>query len=239
MSTSHRDLSCADPSSVSFGPLAETHSPTGYEPKDLTEEDNSILVKPMFFHRPSMMSTHDSAESIATPLLNRIWIMSKCGICWLSRVCHSFRENSVSSSSHFRESAGKLVAVFSHKRKASQETLSDREGISLGHQPVEGKDETFFRFSDLVEAARFVLEEQRDPRLAEMKSEILKQECKVDTLNTCRAKQRQAHSNRLEMDNPNHGSEKSRREQARLHKDWLNEKKHEILVSEISMKWKN
>ena len=28
MSTSHGDLSCADPSNVSFGPLAETHSPT-------------------------------------------------------------------------------------------------------------------------------------------------------------------------------------------------------------------
>ena len=67
MSTSHGDLSCADPSNVSFGPLAETHSPTGYEPKDLTEEDTSILVKPMFFHRPSMTSTCDSAESIATP----------------------------------------------------------------------------------------------------------------------------------------------------------------------------
>ena len=66
MSTSHGDLSCADPSNVSFGPLAETHSPTGYEPKKLTEEDNSILVKPMFFHRPSMTSTSDSAECIAT-----------------------------------------------------------------------------------------------------------------------------------------------------------------------------
>ena len=67
LSTSHGDLPCADPSNVSVGPLAGTHSPTGYEPKDLTEEDASILVKPMFFHRPSVMSTYDSAESIATP----------------------------------------------------------------------------------------------------------------------------------------------------------------------------
>ena len=84
--------------------------------------------------------------------------------------------------------------MFSHKRKSSQETLSDRESISSGHQPVQGKDETFFRFSDLEEAARLVLEEQRDHLLAEAKSEILKQECKVDTLNTCfREFQRQAH----------------------------------------------
>ena len=69
MSTSHGDLSCADPSKVSFGPLVETHSPTGYEPKDLTEEDTSTQVKSMFFHKRSMTSTYDSVESIATPLL--------------------------------------------------------------------------------------------------------------------------------------------------------------------------
>ena len=61
-------------------------------------------------------------------------------------------------------------------------------------------NETFFRFSDPEEAARSVLEEQRDHLLAEAKSEILKQECKVDTLNTCiREFQRQAHPNRLEV----------------------------------------
>ena len=91
--------------------------------------------------------------------------------------------------------------MFSHKRKSSQETFSDRDGISSGHQPVQGKIETFFRFSDPEEAARLVLEEQRDHLLAEAKSEILKQECTVDTLNTCiREFQRQAHSHRLEMD---------------------------------------
>ena len=41
--------------------MAETHSPISYEPKDLTEENNSILVKPMLFHRPSTTS------SMATP----------------------------------------------------------------------------------------------------------------------------------------------------------------------------
>ena len=34
------------------------------------------------------------------------------------------------------------------QRMSSQETLSDREGISSGHQPVLGKDETLFSFSD-------------------------------------------------------------------------------------------
>ena len=56
--------------------------------------------------------------------------------------------------------------------------------------------------------------------LAEAKSEILKQKCKVDTLNTCiRELQRQAHSHRLEMDSANCGYEESRREQGRLHEE--------------------
>ena len=91
----------------------------------------------------------------------------------------------MSSSSHFRESAGKPAAVFSHERKSSQESRSDRDGISSGHQTIQGKGESFFRFSDPEEAARTVLVEQRDHQLAEAKSEILKQECKVDTLNAC------------------------------------------------------
>ena len=115
---------------------------------------------------------------------------------------------------------GNLAAVFSLKRKSSQETLSDREGISLGHQPVQGKDETLLGFSVPEEAARLVLEEQRDHPLAEAKTEILKQECKDDTLNICiREFRRQAHSNRLEMDYVNCGYEESRREQARLHEE--------------------
>ena len=88
------------------------------------------------------------------------------------------------SSSHFGDSAGKLAALFSHTRKSSQDTFSDRDCISPGHQTVQGKGESFFRFSDPEEAARTVLEEKRVHQLAEAKSEILKQECKVDFLST-------------------------------------------------------
>ena len=192
LSASHGDLPCADPSNVSFGSLAETHSPTGYEPKDLTQEDTSTLVKPMFFHRPSMTSTCDSAESIATlppesvlddqqirkMLASPLYLQEREA----RRVYLRFRENSMLSSSHFRDSAGKPAAVFSHKRKSSQETLSDREGISSGRQPVQGKDEALSRFSGSENGARLALEEQRDHLLAEAKSEVLKQECRADFL---------------------------------------------------------
>ena len=73
--------------------------------------------------------------------------------CTLRRIYQSFRENPVTSSSHFRASAGKPTTISSHK-KSNQETLSDKETISSGHQPVQGKRETFFRLSDLENAAR-------------------------------------------------------------------------------------
>ena len=51
---------------MSFGFVAEPQLPTGFEPNDLTEMNNTEGT-PMFFHRPSMTSTYDSAESVATP----------------------------------------------------------------------------------------------------------------------------------------------------------------------------
>ena len=214
MSTSNGDLSCADPSNVSLGPLAKTHSPTSYDSKETTEESNSILVKSMFFHRLSMTSTRDSPESIATLppesdwddeqirnlLASPLYLQKREASADRSRVYHSFSENSMSSSSHFRESAGKPAAVLSHKRKSRPDTFSDRDGISSGHQPVQGKRDTVFSVSDPEEASTFVFEEHSDHLLAEAKSEILKQECKVDSLNTwIREFQRQTQSHRLEL----------------------------------------
>ena len=144
-------------------------------------------INPMFFHKPSMTSTYDTSESIATPAPESDFDDDQIRDMLASSLCR--REKQVltdhectTPSSHFRESAEKPAAVFSHKRKSSQDTFSDREGISSVHQTVQGKGKSFFRFSDSEEAARTVLEEQRDRQLAAAKSEILEQECKVDTL---------------------------------------------------------
>ena len=92
---------------------------------------------------------------------------------------HSHRENLVSSSSHFRGGVGTLVAVFLHKRKSSQETHSDRVGISLAHRAVRGENELLPRLSESENAARLALEEQRDRLFAKAKSQVLKQECRA------------------------------------------------------------
>ena len=37
------------------------------------------------------------------------------------------------------KSVGKLATLFSHTRMSSQDTFSDRDGISSGHQTVQGE----------------------------------------------------------------------------------------------------
>ena len=45
--------------------MADVRTFTRYEPKDLAEKDD-LCLKPLFFHRPSITSTYDSAGSMAT-----------------------------------------------------------------------------------------------------------------------------------------------------------------------------
>ena len=166
-------------------------------------------------------------------LLNRLWTMMRYGICWLHR-CTYRREKQVLTDHEFMTLSEKTqcpvhltsekvqgnLPPCSHTKESVVKKLFRCDGNSSGHQSVPGKDDTFFSFSDPEEAARTVLEEQRDHLLAEAKSEILTQECAIDTPNACiREFQRLAHSNRLEMNSVNCGYKEFRREQARLHEE--------------------
>ena len=83
---------CADPRRVSIGYLAEPTTFTGCEPKHFTEnkdlaEHQDLRVKPLFFHRPSIASTYQSA------VLNRTWTKSKFVLCWLHHcTCRSEKQ---------------------------------------------------------------------------------------------------------------------------------------------------
>ena len=162
------ELPCADPSNSSFGPLPETTSPFGYEPNNLIE-DNSMVIKPMFFHKPSMTSACDTSDSTATPSpeSDLVGERSKC-------------RPSTSLSLFQRRRSVKFISLPRKYRETCRVVLTQKKVES--NKPVQGKGETFFRFSDQEEAARLVLEQQRDHLLAEANSEILKQECKVDTI---------------------------------------------------------
>ena len=127
-------------------------------------------------------------------LLNRIWMMSKYGICWLHH-CTYRREKKVPSDHELitpsqktqcqvhliSEKVLEKLPQCSHTRERN--TFRQRRRF-FRTSTSSRKRYTSFRFSDPEEASKLVLEEQRDHLLAEAKSEILKQECKVDTLNT-------------------------------------------------------
>ena len=98
-----------------FDLVPDSTSPAGYEPNNLIE-DNSMEIKQMFFHKPSMTSTYDTSESITTPspksdldydqirniLTSPLYLQEGEASAYQSLVYHSFRENLVSSSCHFR-----------------------------------------------------------------------------------------------------------------------------------------
>ena len=162
---------CHDPQQASIGYMAGVRTFTGYEPKDLAEKDD-LCVKPMFFHRPIITSTYDSAERIATPppesdldneqiralLASPLYLQEREreASADRSQVYHSVREK---LGVKFRR---KPVALFSSQRKSSSEIFSDREDSSLEHQQVQGNNEPLFRFSDPKEARRSFLGECKD-----------------------------------------------------------------------------
>ena len=198
-SSSHGDYPCADSSNASFGLMPESTSPTGYEPNCLIEDNSedlnemtSMEIKPMFFHKPSLTSAYGSPNS---------------EFCW-RHPCTYRREKQVLTDHEFITLSkktqcpvhltsvkvqGNLPCCSHTKRKSNQDTFSDREGISSGHQTVQGEGETFVRFSEPEKTLTLVLEDQREDLFAAAKCEILKQEWKVDFLNTStREFQRQA-----------------------------------------------
>ena len=86
------------------------------------------------------------------------------------------------------------------------------------------------------------LEKHKDCMLEEAKSEVRKQKCRADYLDSSvRDLQRQLDSNRLEIYCTDQGYEESRKEQARLHEEnELSEEEYfEKLKSEVFMKWEN
>ena len=182
--------------------------PTGYEVKNLIE-GNSVEIKPMFFYKPSMTSTCDASESICD---TSSWIGFGR---WSSSAYDGF--NAVPTGERSKCWPTTSLSLFPRKLSVQVES---RHIFRQRRHITRTPNRSLFRFSDPEEAARTVLEEQRDHQLAEAKSEILKQMCKVDALDVCvREFHRQAHSNRVELDSENCGYEESRREQAQLHEE--------------------
>ena len=161
-------------------------------PSSLHTEHEDLRVKPLSFHQSITASTYDSAESIATPLSESDSDDEQLRARWLHHCTHrsekqvqnnhSERESLMSSSSQDPINTGKLVAL---QNRLTQETFSDRVDFPLRHQRFFGSSESFFRFSNPANVAKSLLDGNSDHLLAEARSELMKQEYKVESLNTC------------------------------------------------------
>ena len=178
------------------GALTEKPPLTGYEPNQIAEdrdyrhftgdgqftEHEDLRVRPLYFHQSIIASTQDSAESIATLpesdfddeqlralLASPLYLQERGASPERSQVYHSERENLMSSSSQDPTSTGKLVAVFSSQR----------------NQQVFGSNEPFIRLPNPANVAKSLLDGNRDHLLTQARSELMRQEYKVESLNAC------------------------------------------------------
>ena len=135
----------------------ETPPLTGYEPNPIGEhrdyrhftgdgqftELKDLLVRPLSFHQSIIASTHDSAESISTPLesdfddeqlgallASPLYQQERGASAERAQVYQSERENLMSSSSEDPTSTEKPVAVFSSQNRMNQDTFSDIDRFS-------------------------------------------------------------------------------------------------------------
>ena len=78
----------------------------------------------------------------------------------------------------------------------------------------------FIRFSSPANAAKSLLHGNRVHLLTEARSELMKQEYIVESLNTCICEpQQQTYAQRLEQENAHHGYVQPRREQVSLQEE--------------------
>ena len=188
-------------------------------------ELEDLRVKTLSYHQSITASTNDSAESIAAPppdsdldddqigalLASLLYPQERGASAERSQVYHSERENLISKSSQDLRSAGKPVAVFSNQSKLNQDTFSDRQQF-LETSPG------YWEYPANV--ARSLLDGNRDHLLTEGRSELMKQEYKVESPDTCiNEHQQQTYAQRLELEDARGGCVESRREQVRLQEE--------------------
>ena len=122
----------------------------------------------------------------------------------------------MASSSRELEVSGKLDAMFSCHSESSQNTFKVTE-VTNGETDWRV---VFILFLDLLTRqilGRSLLDGNKDHLLNQARSELMKQEHQVGSLNSCVDElQQQAYAQRLDLEDAHHGFFESRREQLRL-----------------------
>ena len=156
-------------------------------------------------------------------LKKQTWTTNKFVLCWLHH-CIYRSERQVRNEHKFielhvyKETCGMALT----SERSGQDEFSEREQLA---DIVRG-NESIFRDANPANVAKSLLEGNRDHLLTQPRSELMKQEHKVESLNNCIYElQQQAYVQRLDLENAHHGYVESRREQVRLQEELsLNEK---------------
>ena len=185
-------------------------------------------------------SVYDSAESIATPpdsdledeqlrkLASPLYtevsekpdaesVQKRQANAQRAQGYHSRRENLMSSSRDL-EASGKPDAVFSCHSESSQNTFSKRDRSNDSGNRFESSVHSVLRIADPPKVGKSLLDGNNDHLLDKARSQRMKQEHQVESLNNCIDElQKQAYAH--------HGYAESRREQVRLQEELVMKEK--------------
>ena len=156
---------------------------------------------------PLYMQGREDCESsrIPTALVKPAAMIQERGACAKrTQADHSRRESLMSNSSQEPSAPGKLAAMFS----------------SGNEEPGNQFKSSFFKNADPSNLRRSLLECKKDHLLSQARSELMRQEHQVGSLNNCISElQQQAYAQRQELQDAQHGYIESRRQQVRLQEE--------------------
>ena len=214
------------PIPLSFTSVLPIGLRTDYDPHDFNDVEGYTFNLPQFKRdvhqrswwerRGSLLDPEMDDEHLRNILASPLYLQEREACADLSHVYHSDEENSMSRSQQVSAGAEKPVAMFSQKRKSSQELIYGR--------------------------TRIPLEEQGDNLLSEARSEILKRECRKEFAEkNIRELNIQVESHAMECGHALTGYEQCPDEnKTHLTKNWQNDKEHiEKFVSEGFIKCKS
>ena len=132
-----------------------------------------------------------------------------------AQACHSRRESLMTSSVRDLEVSGKPDAVFSCHSESCQNTFSERDRSDQPGNRFESSVHSVFRFADRTNIGKSLLDGNKDHLLNQARSELMKQEHQVESLNNfINELQQPAYAQRLELQDAHHGFIESGREQS-------------------------
>ena len=181
-----------------------------------------VVRRPTIQRKASRHRTDN--EQLRALLASPLYVQEREASAERSQVSHSERENLISSSSQDPISTGKLVTS---QNWLNQETFTDREDFPfLTSTGFLGAANLSSDSLTPASVARSLLDGNRDHLLAEARSELTKQEYKVEYLNSCMSElEQQTCAQRLKLENAPFRYGESRREQVRLQEELVMKEK--------------